>query len=1715
MRIYLDCNKLMYNFMKILIKNCLFMKVFAIQPPTTNDQRPTTNHFKYIYSCRKMTIMMCFFLAFLSPQNSLSQNGFSWDAWVGCADGENDRKNYTELIAEGLCHRACNQSTVTYTITGVTTFQITNTVWHVVGGTILSSPNNSQCIVKWGATSTGAIGFTTTNTISNTSVAIADLCVNLTINPTANFTIAPLDPGIRPPNTYTACTGQELYFENLSTTNGGTAITSHYWDFGDGTTSSSLSPSHTYMQDGFYTVKLKVDNQCNCSSTIVYTIEVRKKGVQIDCPSIVCEGQKATYTLPDNFALNCSQFNWSVIGGDIQGNPPYGKSIEVLWDEQPQTAGFGYVTFDPVGCNVDCYKPSTLKIPIIKQKIAIVGDVTICGPAQVRYVLPQWPTTDFQWEVINSNGTEASLILTDQRNEVLLNTGTIAGTVKLQCNYTNTLLNCGGIAIPLTITIKQPADISGASITCLGNTETFTESSGASLSWQLKKLPSGTFTNYTGVNFTHIFAIAGDYSLTATGSYVCNPLSKIITVSNNATPITADFLSPLTICPGSTTVYSYNNTAPGTTIRWQVTGGQILGSNTGNAVQIVFGLPPSSGANYSIKLWRENSNGPPCTSGMLTLFPVIPVPDTVIKGATLSGSVYVTSPAITNPCGSSFATYKVDAIDMDNYEWEILPAFAGNISVPDATKPWIITVLWNQFANQSATIRLKTKKCLQPVVSDLAVIVSSPTITLTPSATSICRNQSITFTLSGNPTGTILWDFGNGVTTTSTVPTISYQYTTVSTANINYAVKATITNPNGCVSVVTTAPVNIQVKVAPVALITPANNVSAVSLAALLAAPVASRTLTATITTGYGATLLPIKWYKNNVLIAPQPAVSTSYVVTDFGNYYAEVSNTTGCATKTNVVRFFQFVPDTTPACPASFNPILFLSNACGVVTATVTNSGSPSTTSWTSSFPGSPNPATANSATFTTTSAGQYNVNYRATYNNAGTTCSVTKTATIIVPYVPDVRYAISCGTGANYIVKLYDNSNVYPSTVPNVIGYSIKNLATNVTTNYTAAQVATGISLPVGNYQAIISLTRTIAPAYPICTKIVPFTLGAKPTVAFTKSSSSTCPKTPINLALVGPVNPNYTYLWNFSTATNTQPNNLFVTYDGAGQKQITLTVTDKNGCSFTTQPQTVNVLDAQQLTIAPESNTSVVKCQGTPAILLFTPPSGTSPSYYKWMLGNAPVVGGTTNTLTTFTPGNYWLQTANASGCFRPVVGYSVSVSFIDIPFPVINSMPQVCIANGVPLSSYNGNNGFYQYLWRRDGVLINSTPNFTDYPTSIGNYTYTLEVKAPLGDGTFCSKISNPYVVNVIDSPLITNISFQNILNPITGTCNPFKISLSATANAIGTFTWSNGMSGATINETAGGAYQVLFTTPSGCTATAQIYVPKDLSSYFWIVPKGCYTFCDKYPTQQLIGPAIKEFPSWAWLRNATAAPSGTLAVLPKDLYFPGSYQLQLGQDSCTFKSDPFSINYQTCDRNTNCNYLTAAVSSVNLNTTPYVNYAISLAIGNTTSTSFIATINTTNAAGFFIPATVTVPPGGGSYTVTLVPNSAFSGSVIDLFVTATDKDGNLCQKIITVNLLGTIDPSRKSLQPIGETVTSLKVYPNPASEIVTVQYDFNAADVSTQLEVYDTTARLIATYTPNTSKGTWELPVGTFASGMYIVVLKQEGVVMAQQSLLKK
>lgn len=69
------------------------------------------------------------------------------------------------------------------------------------------------------------------------------------------------------------CVGTEAVFTDISTPDPGDPITSWAWDFGDGTTSSTQNPTHTYSAIGSYDVSLVI-NTAHCSDEINMTIDV-------------------------------------------------------------------------------------------------------------------------------------------------------------------------------------------------------------------------------------------------------------------------------------------------------------------------------------------------------------------------------------------------------------------------------------------------------------------------------------------------------------------------------------------------------------------------------------------------------------------------------------------------------------------------------------------------------------------------------------------------------------------------------------------------------------------------------------------------------------------------------------------------------------------------------------------------------------------------------------------------------------------------------------------------------------------------------------------------------------------------------------------------------------------------------------------------------------------------------------------------------------------------------------------------------------------------------------------------------------------------------------------------------------------------------------------------------------------------------------------------
>lgn len=84
--------------------------------------------------------------------------------------------------------------------------------------------------------------------------------------PIPSFTMSP-QPAVAP---------QTVSFNGTaSKTAGGSAVSSYYWDFGDGTTAPGATPSHLYAYPGNYNVTLTVEDSAGVSASITKTLVVK------------------------------------------------------------------------------------------------------------------------------------------------------------------------------------------------------------------------------------------------------------------------------------------------------------------------------------------------------------------------------------------------------------------------------------------------------------------------------------------------------------------------------------------------------------------------------------------------------------------------------------------------------------------------------------------------------------------------------------------------------------------------------------------------------------------------------------------------------------------------------------------------------------------------------------------------------------------------------------------------------------------------------------------------------------------------------------------------------------------------------------------------------------------------------------------------------------------------------------------------------------------------------------------------------------------------------------------------------------------------------------------------------------------------------------------------------------------------------------------------
>ena len=1589
---------------------------------------------------------------------------------MGSPSGPGDPVIITD--ADG-CLLVCENTTVRYYGHGVDSSRFT---WTCLGGTIVATygTNADSIDILWPASGiTGNVYVT--DTFSHCT-GEATLCVKVVSKPHADFTAssssACLDDGI-------------LFFDN-STADTSAPITGWYWDFGDGSSfGDHYPPPHSYSSPGVYIVTLVVHNGCGCADTFHMKVSINDfPGPQIHCPSIVCENEVATYSIDSA----CGPV-WVVTGGHIISGAGT-TSITVMWDAPPAD-GYGYVTVtDTCG---DCNDPSTVKVPIILNNAPISGAAFACANQQYEYSLPLWGGTDYQWGVLGYPGIIIGY--NDDHKMVVSFPG--PGTYTLHAWYQNRLKLCGG-NVTKVVTVKGVASISGTTRICVGDSTSYvyTLSGGYSGDWTVRD-PFGVVTTTTGPYPSHaeIFTLPGIYVVNAIGDFCVSPVNVIV---NGLPPAIDSIVGDDTVCLNRIYSYKAYNDAPGTTYEWQAIGGSVVPASGSDEVDVIW----TSTGTKQLLVRHEPDSEPHCDAPLFVMNIIQEQIDPAITGDTL-------------PCSNSHRIYQSNYNRGDSYDWSIYPDSVGSVvsgyHSPDAR------VLWNNVvAPTPGYVIVKVQKCDTSVSDTLMIMLQPPPpVYITTPIAVICPGTGVVFTSHGIADSCI-WDFGDGSSIHAIGGTTFHMYPrNLTSDNIVYTVRVT-----PIFGTDTTCPTSgvgffhITVLPGPIA------HISIASSGAWC--PPATSELYGVVTDNIGTSTY--EWFRNGVAI-PSSNVVDYIASASYGEslFKMVVTSANGCTDTSNVVRYYSYCDPGDSVGPGSPPPppdtgigpgghciegttTASITHGCSAITLTGSTAGLPRWYAFTKPLFGDswinhPSWSTIDAATafahYDTPGIYRfaYVVQYLSSYYGPEG-CKDTIYIRDTIGIVPKFRTEIRCGPGNSDSVFFTDYSYHLSWWVPSThlwsdgtgTGSGITYLGIYAAGS-TVSMTETVSGLELGNPFSC-DVTRAIH----LPNRLTHF--------GYAYSPNNVCEGIPITFT-PGSTAGVASFLWQFGNdGTNrlVSPNCAYAWNGLFNPKPITshMIVTDTIGCTFDTSITFINVY-RNDLFGAMDPGSAV--CPNSIPFTISYFSTGGTPTSYAWSNGDSTFVPYTN----VYSTGAYTVKVYDAHQC-RFVPNNVENVKVLKVPTAQIRGRTNYCSNDIVQLNGYAGHSVGYQ--WYVDGATGSTTAS-TGGTYAVGTHTVTLvlslfDTLAVFGPCTS----SDTVIINVFDAPDAPIITGPTIVD-----CDLYHLQLSATATEAGFFNWSNGASGPVADIYTGGLIRVWFTNMAGCMSSADVNIPTAPSVYFQYLPSGCYDVCKGRMPITLCGPPHVSFDSWEWRKDGDTVSTGTGEMTPYAVLSGGAYQWALGNGLCTQKSDPMDITVLPCD---NCKQANVMIT-VTCDTSDPVVYQINMNIFDPTIGDTY-TLGTDGGPIMPFSGTISTYPTPLTLTFATIDTDATS---VNVYVEMTHAaDGTKClykEKVKLPNCSWIVEKplagGDSTKHPMVVT-NAMLVYPNPATQQVTISYDYGEQDYKERsLTVYDQLGRKIQ-YTPvQDVHGSWSLNTADWTPGMYIIRMEADGKTLQTQRLI--
>lgn len=1124
----------------------------------------------------------------------------------------------------------------------------------------LSNPDTSS--VKNPAHTYTVAGNYTVKLVTTTANGCKDSTIrNIVVNP---FPVAAFIM-----NTNAQCkTNNSFTFTNTSSITIGTL--SYQWSFGDGNTSLTTNPIHTYASAGTYNVKLVVTSNIGCKDSITQTVIVNPipvVGFNINNNAQCVNANNFAFTNTSTITAGTMTYQWNF--GD--GN----SSTSTSPVHSYSTAGpfnVVLVTTSNNGC-----KDSIRKIVTVNPKPLVsfsVNSVTQCLSGNniifTNASSIASGTLTHQWS-FGDGITSTTLSPT--------HTYTTSGTFTVKLISTSNNGCKDSVTQTITILTKPAVNftISNASQCLTGNSFVFTNSSSTSLGTLSYQWHFGNGGTSSSTNPTYAYLSAGVYSvkLIATSSNGCKD-SITKTVAVNPMPTVGFTINNSNQClNGNNFTFTNTSTIPIGSLTYFWTYG-----NGGNSAGQNSAITYLSAGGYTVKLITTSNNG--CKDSISLPVVVNPTPDVTFTVNNSSQCINGNSFTFSNTSSVTAGTI--------SYEWSFGDGNTNNTASPNYT--------YSTPGTYQAKLIVTSNNGCRDSLKRTVTVFSKPTIGFTVNNANQClKGNNFIFT----NTSTILsgpltyqWNFGDGGSSGAVNPSHIY------TSSGAYVVKLIAISNNNCKD---SFSIPVIVNVSPNAAFT----VNAPSQC------IASNNFQFTNTSSTSFGILSYQWNYGDGNGAVSTNATKIYAIA--GNYLVKLITTSNNGCKDSISKIVTVNP--TPV--AGFN--INASSQCikgnsFILTNTSNIASSTMTYQW---FFGDGNSSTATNPTYNYTSIGIYTIRLIVTSANG---CIDSISRSISVNDMPvsgfNINTPTQCLKGNNF--SFTNTSTISSGFVTSewFLGDGNESITSNAVHSYTTA----------GNYTIKLFVTSANGCKDSTSKNV---TVNPMPAVAFTINEDKQCLKNNnflfSNNSSITTVT--LTYQWSFGDgSTSTAPNGTH-TYLLPGNYTVKLVATSNNGCKDSLSKTSV----VYHVPVASFSINNNAQClAANNYIFNNTSTLGTGTATNIWSFGDGSFASSINSIHTYATAGNYLVKliVISNNGC-KDSISPNITVYPMPKAAYVINNNAQCLTGNNFTFTNTSVGSGTITLFWNfDDGTFSTNTNEVHTYSTN-GTYVVKLIVTSSIG------------------------------------------------------------------------------------------------------------------------------------------------------------------------------------------------------------------------------------------------------------------------------------------------------------------------------------------------------------------------------------------------